>query len=87
MANLNVVDPALSKTFVVLIQVSEGAPSITVRLPEASGLSPASFGPEEYTQAEQAANQASVALLLQKAKNRWASMAAENGNTISWIQP
>ncbi len=85
--NINVPDPALTGTFSVLIQVSEGAGSGTVRLPDSSGLSAASFDPEQFTAPEQAANQASLALLLVKAKARWQAMAAENGDTITWTAP
>ena len=95
MAILNINDPANPETFVVLVQVSEGAKSVTVRTNESSGLPPASFGPEEFTAPEQAANHAVLAALVTKAKARWEAMAAahtdENGNpdpnTINWIAP
>jgi hypothetical protein len=94
MATLNIPDPALTHTFVVVIQVSEAAPSVTVRLPN-DALWPASFGPEEFTGPEQTANQAALALLVSKAKARWEAHAAahtdENGapdpNTINWVAP
>jgi len=87
MANLNVPDPAQTHTFVVRIQISEAAPSVSVMLPDSAGLWPASFGPEEFTGPEQTANQAALALLLSKAKARWEAGAAENGNTITWTTP
>lgn len=95
MGTLNITDPALSQTFVVLVQVSEGAKSVTVRVNEASGLPPAAFGPEEFSPSEQAANHAVLAALIAKAKARWEAMAAahtdENGapdpNTINWVAP
>lgn len=87
MSNLNVPDPAQTHTFVIRIQVSDASPSVSVTLPDSSGLWPASFGPEEFTQQEQTANQAALSLLLLKAKARWEAMAAENGNTITWIAP
>jgi hypothetical protein len=95
MAVINVPDPALTHTFVVRIQVSEAAPSVSVMLPDSSGLWPASFGPEEFTGPEQTANQAALALLVAKAKARWEAAAAahtdESGapdpNTINWVAP
>lgn len=87
MSTLNVPDPAQTHTFVVRIQVSEGAPSVSVMLPDSSGLWPASFGPEEFSGPEQTANQAALALLLSKAKARWEAGAVENGNTINWVAP
>lgn len=80
----NPTTPASQQTFVMLIQVSEGAGSITFRFPESSGLPACSFGPEEFTAPEIAANQAQLALLVAKAKARAEAMAAENGDTISW---
>ena len=95
MAILNINDPANPETFVVLVQVSEGAKSVTVRVPDASGLPPAAFNPNDFSAPEQAANHAVLAALVTKAKARWEAMAAahtdENGNpdpnTINWIAP
>lgn len=95
MAVLDIPDPALTRTFVVRIQVSEASPSVSVSLPDSSGLWPASFGPEEFTGPEQTANQAALALIVAKAKARWEAGAAahtdEQGNadpnTINWTAP
>lgn len=87
MANINVLDPAVTETFVVLVQVSEGAKSVTVRLPEVSGQPAASFNPDDFSVQEKAANQAVLGAIVTKAKTRLEAMAAENGNTITWTTP
>ncbi len=87
MATINVIDPLQSQTFVVLLQVSSGDGSVTVRLPDSSGQPPASFNPDDFSAPEKAANQAVLGALVTKAKTRLEAMAAENGNTINWTAP
>ncbi len=96
MSTLNIPDPALTQSsFVVLVQVSEGEKSVTVRLPESSTNMIAAFNPDDFSAPEKAANQAVMGALITKAKARLEAMAAahtdENGNpdpnTINWIAP
>jgi len=86
MATINIPDPSVTLNATALVQSSGGDKSVTVRLPSGAdgGLPPASFGPEEFSGPEQAANQAVLAALLTKAKTRWQAIAADNGNTINW---
>jgi len=96
MANLNIPDPALTHTFVILVQVSGDttAASVTVRLPN-DAMPPASVDPSDFSGPEKTANQAVIGALVTKAKAKWEAMAAahvaDDGtpspNTITWTAP
>lgn len=81
MALLTYPDPALSGSFVVLVQNSSGEPSTTVRFqPDLHS----TFGPEELTAEERAFLDAAAGVLVEKAKTKLEAQAAANGNTIEW---
>lgn len=89
MANLTFPDPAITQTCTVLVQSSEGAANVTVRFgsdfvvpygtdPEAPDALPVDVIAAWVTLRD---------LLLEHAKARLVAQAAENGDTLTFINP
>lgn len=82
--------PAEQQNFAILIQVSEGVASVTVRLREQPGvpfLLSAPFDPSDFTAPQKATNQQAIGLLLTLAKTRIEGFAAAAGHTVNWTVP
>lgn len=82
--------PPEQQNFTILIQVSEGVASATVRLREQQEvpfLLSAPFDPSDFTAPQKATNQAAIALLVSLAKVRIEAFAAANGDSINWTVP
>lgn len=89
MANLTFPDPAKTLTCTVLVQSSEGAPSVTVRLGSDYVVSYGSdpSAPDALTAEQLAAWEAFRDLMLASAKERLIAQAIDNNNTLTFVDP